>query len=79
SGASTAPADKAANLSLEEAQSNYRHSVEHGLLKILSKMGISTLSSYVGAQIFECIGLASDVIDQCFTSTVSRVGGMSLR
>jgi len=70
---------KSTDLSLEEAQSNYRHSIEHGLLKILSKMGISTLSSYIGAQIFECIGLATDVVEKCFASTVSRVGGMSLR
>ncbi|HEY9753992.1 MAG TPA: glutamate synthase large subunit [Oculatellaceae cyanobacterium] len=70
---------KAAALSLEEAQSNYRHAIEHGLLKILSKMGISTLSSYVGAQIFECIGLASDVIEMCFDGTVSRVGGLNAR
>jgi glutamate synthase (ferredoxin) len=63
---------------VDEAQQNYRSAVENGLLKILSKMGISLLSSYQGAQIFEAIGLGIDVIDTSFKGTTSRIGGMSL-
>ena len=63
---------------LDEAQQNYRSAVENGLLKILSKMGISLLSSYQGAQIFEAIGLGMDVIDTSFKGTTSRIGGVSL-
>ena len=69
---------KIEKMTIEEAQGNYRKAVEAGLLKILSKMGISLLSSYHGAQIFEAIGLDTDVIDIAFKGTVSRVGGMSL-
>ncbi|MGQ9837986.1 MAG: glutamate synthase large subunit [Cyanobacteriota bacterium] len=65
-------------LSLAEAQLNYRSAIEAGLLKILSKMGISLLSSYHGAQIFEAIGLSSEVIALAFRGTVSRVEGMTL-
>lgn len=64
--------------SLEEVQLQYRAAVEAGLLKILSKMGISLLSSYRAAQIFEIIGLSSDVVDLAFCGTVSRVGGLTL-
>src|SRR3989454_5760685 len=49
---------------------------EQGLLKVLSKMGISTLSSYCGAQIFEALGLGAEVIDACFPGTVSSLGGV---
>jgi len=66
-------------LSCVQAQEQYRHAVEMGLLKILSKMGISLLSSYNGAQIFEAMGLGSDVIDLAFAGTTSRVGGMNLQ
>ncbi len=59
------------------AQSNYRKAVEAGLLKILSKMGISLLASYQGAQIFEAIGIGSDLLELGFIGTVSRVGGLS--
>jgi glutamate synthase domain-containing protein 2/glutamate synthase domain-containing protein 3 len=52
--------------------------VENGLLKIMSKMGISTVSSYRGAQIFEAIGLSADVVDRYFSGTDSRVGGAGL-
>ncbi|MEN9205588.1 MAG: glutamate synthase-related protein [Thermostichales cyanobacterium DRC_bins_46] len=69
---------KLPNLSAIEVQLKYRAAVEAGLLKILSKMGISLLSSYHGAQIFEAIGLSQEVIDLAFRGTVSRVGGMSL-
>ncbi|MGB7416272.1 MAG: glutamate synthase large subunit [Thermosynechococcaceae cyanobacterium] len=59
------------------AQSNYRKAVEAGLLKILSKMGISLLASYQGAQIFEAIGIGSDLLELGFVGTTSRVGGLS--
>lgn len=65
-------------ISCVEAQEKYRHAVEMGLLKILSKMGISLLSSYNGAQIFEAIGLGADVIEMGFAGTTSRVGGLNL-
>jgi glutamate synthase (ferredoxin) len=66
------------DISVEEAQDNYRSAVEAGLLKILSKMGISLLTSYAGAQIFEAIGLGEEVIDRSFKATTSRIGGMNL-
>ena len=47
-----------------------------GVLKIMSKMGVSTVASYTGAQIFEAIGLGAEVIDECFTGTTSRLGGV---
>ncbi len=57
---------------------NYVKAVNKELLKIFSKMGISTLQSYQGAQIFECLGLNKDVVDKYFTGTISRIGGMGL-
>lgn len=66
-------------ISCGQAQEQYRHAVEMGLLKILSKMGISLLSSYNGAQIFEAIGLGPEVIDLAFAGTTSRVGGLNLQ
>jgi len=54
----------------------YRKGVEKGLLKVMAKMGISTLQSYKGAQIFEAVGLSEAVIDQCFTGTPSRIEGV---
>jgi len=71
-------AGKLKEASVEEAQQNYRLAIENGLLKILSKMGISLLTSYSGAQIFEAVGIGSEVIDRCFKGTTSRVGGMNL-
>ena len=59
-----------------EAQSRYIKAIEEGLLKIMSKMGISTLQSYRGAQIFEAVGLDRAVIDRHFTGTPSRLGGV---
>ncbi|CAG9462979.1 unnamed protein product [Pedinophyceae sp. YPF-701] len=53
----------------------YLYAVDHGIQKVLSKMGISTLQSYKGAQIFEALGLAQEVIDVCFVGTPSRIGG----
>ena len=70
---------KIQQLSITEVQNNYRIAIEAGLLKILSKMGISLLSSYHGAQIFEILGLGHDVVDTAFKGTVSRVNGMNLQ
>ncbi|MCA1722591.1 MAG: glutamate synthase subunit alpha, partial [Actinobacteria bacterium] len=64
-------------LSAAEAQANYRSAVEDGVLKIMSKMGISTVDSYRGAQVFEALGLAPEVIDLCLTGTVSALGGLT--
>jgi glutamate synthase (NADPH/NADH) large chain len=55
---------------------NYQKAIGNGLLKVLSKMGISTLQSYQGAQIFEALGLGPEVIDRCFKGTVSRISGI---
>src|SRR5437899_1128452 len=60
----------------EDAPARFRAAAEKGLLKILSKMGISTLSSSCGAQIFEALGLGAEVVDRCFTGTVSTIGGI---
>ena len=57
---------------------NYNESIIHGIVKIAAKMGISTIQSYQSAQIFEAIGINSDVIDAYFTNTTSRVGGIGL-
>ena len=54
----------------------YRKGVAKGMLKVMAKMGISTLQSYKGAQIFEAVGIAEDVIERCFTGTPSRVQGV---
>lgn len=69
---------KLTKTTLDKAQQNYRKAVEEGLLKILSKMGISLLTSYAGAQIFEAIGLGEETIERSFKGTTSRVGGLSL-
>ena len=60
------------------AVDDYNDAILHGIVKIASKMGISTLQSYQSSQIFEAIGIRQDVIDQYFTNTVSRVGGIGL-
>ena len=65
-------------VSLAQAQQNYRQSIEAGLLKILSKMGISLLSSYHGAQIFEALGLGVDLVNLAFAGTTSRLGGLTV-
>ncbi|MEH1784867.1 MAG: glutamate synthase-related protein [Nostoc sp.] len=69
---------KIPTLTLKESLGNYRKSVESGLLKILSKMGISLLSSYQAAQIFEAIGIGGDLIELGFRGTTSRIGGLSV-
>ncbi|MEI6970932.1 MAG: glutamate synthase large subunit, partial [bacterium] len=60
------------------ALENYIKALSKGLLKIMSKMGISTLRSYRGAQVFEIVGLSNMVVDRYFTGTASRVGGLDL-
>jgi glutamate synthase (NADPH/NADH) large chain len=71
--------DSVANVETpEDVVYNYRKAVAKGILKVMAKMGISTLQSYKGAQIFEAVGLASDIIAQAFTGTASRVEGISL-
>lgn len=67
-----------AELTEERAAYNYKKAAAGELLKIMSKMGISTLQSYHGAQIFEALGISKDVIDLYFTGTVSRIGGLTL-
>ncbi len=63
---------------LNGAQDNYRKAVDAGLLKILSKMGISLITSYQGAQIFEAIGIGEDLLELAFRGTTSRLGGLSI-
>ena len=58
---------------------NYIKALKKGMLKVFAKMGISTLQSYHGAQIFEAVGINRDVIEKYFTGTVSRIGGVGLR
>ncbi|MDB9540475.1 glutamate synthase large subunit [Anabaenopsis tanganyikae CS-531] len=70
---------KITKLTLEEALGNYRQAVNSGLLKILSKMGISLLSSYQAAQIFEAIGIGGDLLALGFCGTTSRIGGLSVK
>ena len=60
----------------ERAVANYIHALNKGILKVMSKMGISTLQSYCGAQVFEAIGLDRAFVDRCFTRTSSRIGGV---
>lgn len=59
----------------DEIMENYRKAAAKGLLKVMSKMGISTLQSYKAAQIFEAVGLADEVVDRCFTGTTTRIQG----
>jgi glutamate synthase (NADPH/NADH) large chain/glutamate synthase (ferredoxin) len=63
----------------EKAMTNYRKAIEKGLLKIMSKMGISVLNSYQGAQTFEAIGIGRDVVDFSFTGVSSKIGGINFR
>ena len=66
------------NATFETALKNYKKSINKGLLKVFSKMGISTLQSYRGAQVFEAIGLNKSLVDQYFTGTASRLEGVGL-
>jgi glutamate synthase (NADPH/NADH) large chain len=63
-------------VSESRAETNLLKALNKGLLKIMSKMGVSTVASYTGAQIFEAIGLGDDVIATCFAGTTSRLGGI---
>ncbi|PSU54984.1 glutamate synthase large subunit [Photobacterium aphoticum] len=65
-------------VSTDDLFNNYRKGVNGGLLKIFSKMGISTLQSYHGAQIFEALGISKAVVDKYFTGTVSRIQGLTI-
>ncbi|HEY3451905.1 MAG TPA: glutamate synthase large subunit [Myxococcales bacterium] len=65
-------------LTVAEAQAKYVKAVNKGLLKVFSRMGISTLQSYRGAQVFEAVGLSKDLVDKYFTGTSSRLGGIGL-
>ena len=60
----------------QDADATFRTAAEKGLLKILSKMGICTLRSYAGAQLFEALGLGAQIVDRCLTGTVSAIGGV---
>jgi glutamate synthase domain-containing protein 2/glutamate synthase domain-containing protein 1/glutamate synthase domain-containing protein 3 len=70
--------DGVLDIPFEKALRNYKKAVGKGLLKVFSKMGISTLQSYRGAQVFEAIGLSKKLVDQYFTGTVSRIDGIGL-
>jgi glutamate synthase (NADPH/NADH) large chain/glutamate synthase (ferredoxin) len=66
-------------MTAEQARARAVKGIGKGLLKVMSKMGISTIPSYCGAQIFEAVGLAPDLVERYFTSTPSRIGGIGLR
>ena len=70
------PENRVALDEYEEVIDAYRQAAVKGILKVMGKMGISTLQSYKGAQIFEAIGLSSMVIDECFEGTTSKIGGI---
>ncbi|KAK9381292.1 uncharacterized protein V2V93DRAFT_368845 [Kockiozyma suomiensis] len=61
----------------DEVIDNYIHSCDNGILKVMSKMGISTLQSYKGAQIFEALGVDNSVVDKCFVGTATRIKGIT--
>lgn len=65
-------------LSATKALENYMSAIDHGLLKTMSKMGISTLRSYRGAQVFEAVGLGPELVDAYFPGTASRIGGIGV-
>ena len=66
------------DLTYEQAKKNYIKAANKGIIKVASKMGISTVQSYRGAQIFEAVGIGRDVIEKYFTGTSSRIGGIGL-
>jgi glutamate synthase (NADPH/NADH) large chain len=66
------------NLDLKALQKNYVKSINDGLLKIFSKMGISTMQSYQGSQVFEILGINQSVVDKYFSGAVTRIGGLGL-
>jgi len=71
--------DQLGDLHASEAQARYQAAVEDGVLKIMSKMGISTVDGYRGAQLFDALGLGGEVIDRCLRGTASVVGGLGFR
>lgn len=66
------------NLSDDDIFDAYAKAIDTGISKVMAKMGISTLQSYKGAQIFEAVGLGTEVVDRCFRGTQSRIGGVSM-
>ncbi len=70
--------EKAIQLDYQKAEENYINSINKGILKIMSKMGISTLRSYRSSQIFEAVGIHNDVINKYFAGTISRIGGIGM-
>ncbi|NQT61140.1 MAG: glutamate synthase large subunit, partial [Bacteroidetes bacterium] len=74
-----AESGKLNKLTPEAASDNYVNAIKKGLLKTFSRMGISTLHSFFGTQIFEAVGLNTTIIDKYFTGTISRIGGIGLR
>ncbi len=66
------------DLDTTTAHDNFIHATDKGILKVMSKMGISTVASYTGAQIFEAIGLGTELVDEYFTGVTSRLGGIGL-
>src|SRR5690606_38665671 len=66
------------DISEREAVKHYIKAIKKGVVKVMSKMGISTVQSYRGAQIFEAIGLGEELVDRYFTNTVSRIGGIGI-
>ncbi len=74
--AASADASEDSDVSSPDAQVRYRAAIEDGVLKILSKMGIATVDSYRGAQLFEAVGLGADVVDGCLGGVSSVVGGV---
>ena len=72
------PAAPSADVGLDKAVKNYIKGAGKGVLKVMSKMGISTVASYTGAQVFEAVGLGQALIDEYFTGTTSKLGGIGL-
>src|SRR4030095_11683115 len=66
------------NISYHDAVKGYDKAVYKGVVKVMAKMGISTIKSYCGAQIFEAVGLGQELIDKYFTWTPSRIGGLRI-
>ena len=68
-----------ASFSYEEAVARFNKTITDGIVKVMSKMGISTIQSYQGAQIFEALGIKESVVDKYFTGTTTRIGGIGLK
>lgn len=64
---------------LTDKLENYRKAVEKGIVKVMSRMGISTIAGYHGAQLFEAVGISEEVVNEYFTGTVTRIGGLSIK